>query len=414
MRILHTADWHLGQLFHNFDRHHEHQCFLDWLVECIAIQKADVLLVSGDVFDTANPSSLAQSQLYRFLAQTKVKSPDLQIVITAGNHDSAGRLEAPIPLLEELKITVVGQVRRNEQGEIDYQHLIVPLKDNTNIIAAWCLAVPFLRPSDLPRCEVQTDPYIAGIAELYKQASKLAFERCEPSQAVIAMGHCHLNNGHTSKDSERRLIVGGVESLSMEIFDDRLSYVALGHLHLPQVIDDSGKIRYSGSPLPLTFSEIDYPHQILLVELDEGTVNKISPINVPRFVELLRIPRSPQPLQAVLAALEALDCPELPLKEQPYLEVCVKVEGPEPSLRIQIEAALKDKHVRLVKITPSYPDRESSDPSSPKLTFEDLDRLDPEDMFRKLYNKTYASEPPPELLTAFRNLLVNDRSEELQ
>src|ERR1700722_9229394 len=134
MRILHTADWHLGQLFHDFDRYHEHQCFLDWLVECIALQKADVLLVSGDVFDTANPSSLTQRQLYKFLAQTKVKSPDLQIVLTAGNPGSAGGLEAPIPLLQDLKITVVGQVRRNEQGEIDYNPLIVPLKNDKKAI----------------------------------------------------------------------------------------------------------------------------------------------------------------------------------------------------------------------------------------------------------------------------------------
>src|SRR5450830_1653635 len=116
MRLLHTSDWHLGQSLHNFDRHYEHQCFLDWLIDTIVAEEADALLIAGDIFDNANPSSNAQRQLYRFLQQAKTRAPGLQIVVIAGNHDSPGRLEAPGPLLEAHGTVVIGNVVRGRDG----------------------------------------------------------------------------------------------------------------------------------------------------------------------------------------------------------------------------------------------------------------------------------------------------------
>lgn len=100
MRILHTADWHIGQLFHEYDRSYEHQQFLDWLLETIKQEKIDVLLISGDVFDISNPAASSVKMFYTFLNQAVKVNPMIQIIITAGNHDSASRLESPKPLLE--------------------------------------------------------------------------------------------------------------------------------------------------------------------------------------------------------------------------------------------------------------------------------------------------------------------------
>ena len=112
MRLLHTADWHLGQTFYQFERSYEHQCFLDWLLETLVSEAIDALLIAGDIFDNTNPSAAAQRQLYRFLAAAKRRLPKLAIVIIAGNHDSGGRLEAPTPLLEGFDITVIGHTDR--------------------------------------------------------------------------------------------------------------------------------------------------------------------------------------------------------------------------------------------------------------------------------------------------------------
>ena len=153
LKIIHTADWHLGQTFFGYDREEEHDAFLSWLVEALVEHEADVLLVSGDVFDVANPSASAQRRFYGFLREANRRNPHLQIVITAGNHDSAARLESPLPLLEELNTSIVGVVRRTAEGVIDFDALTIPLYNKEGRREAWCLAVPYLRQGDYPASE---------------------------------------------------------------------------------------------------------------------------------------------------------------------------------------------------------------------------------------------------------------------
>ena len=149
IRILHTADWHLGQTFFGYDRVEEHAHFLQWLARELKENKIDVLLVAGDVFDVSNPSAASQRMFYHFIRQVTEENPKLQLVVVAGNHDSAARLEAPLPLLQEMRTEIRGIVRRHE-GEIDYDHLIVELKNSEGEVEALCLAVPFLRQGDYP------------------------------------------------------------------------------------------------------------------------------------------------------------------------------------------------------------------------------------------------------------------------
>ena len=164
MKILHTADWHLGQTFYEYDRREEHLHFLEWLKQQIRQHEIDVLLIAGDVFDSPNPSAESQRMYYRFLREVTSENPSLQIIIIAGNHDSAARLEAPNPLLENMNVTVRGVVRRNAEGDIDLQHLIVPLYTEGEV-TAYCLAVPYLRQGDYPSAE----NYSKGVQLLYEQ-----------------------------------------------------------------------------------------------------------------------------------------------------------------------------------------------------------------------------------------------------
>lgn len=408
MRLLHTSDWHLGQSLHNFERHYEHQCFLDWLLDTLVQERADALLISGDIFDNANPSSASQKQLYRFLRQARERMPQLDLLIIAGNHDSPGRLEAPGPLLEAHGTRVIGSVARAADGAIDVESMVLPLHGADGAVQAWCLAIPFLRPGDVPRSEAEGDPYLNGIALLYQQALSVALKRRQPGQAIIAMGHCHMVDGQMSNDSERRIVIGGTEMLPAGIFGEQIAYAALGHLHLAQAVGQGRPIRYCGSPIPLSFAEVGYQHQILRIDLDgEGTGDgacRVTALPIPRAVPLLRVPARPAPLTQVLAELAALDLPPAPAEQQALLEVRVLLDAPEPGLRTRIEAALDGKPVRLAKIETSSAARGVADPDA-IMTLDQLDQLKPDDIFRQLYQQKYGSEAPADQLQAFAELM---------
>ncbi|MBM4320911.1 MAG: exonuclease subunit SbcD, partial [Deltaproteobacteria bacterium] len=171
MKILHTADWHLGHSLHEQGREEEHTAFLDWLLELVGREKVDALLVAGDVFDSANPSAAAQTLWYGFLAELCKKHPQVGVVVIAGNHDSAARLEAPEPLLRRFGIHVVGEVSRLD-GEPELERLVVPLRRWSGEVAARVVALPFLRPADLTWVEEeeQGDPLVEGVRRLYARA----------------------------------------------------------------------------------------------------------------------------------------------------------------------------------------------------------------------------------------------------
>ena len=409
MRLLHTSDWHLGQTLHDFDRIYEHQCFLDWLLDTLETEQIDALLIAGDIFDNSNPSAESQKQLYRFLTAAKHRVPDLDIVMIAGNHDSSGRLEAPAPLFAAFDATVVGCAR--QQGEIELDRLVTPLKNRDGEIAAWCLAVPFLRPGDVLRVETGGDPYLEGVKLLYRQALEFALNRRESGQAIIALGHCHMNGGATSADSERRIIIGGAEALPVDMFDPVIAYAALGHLHRAQKVGGQERVRYCGSPLPMSFTEIHYPHQVVRIDLDGESVAQITKIRIPRAVELLRVPAQPAPLDEVLDALNALDLPDAPRDAQPYLEVQVLLNGPEPGLRARVDSVLDGKPVRRAKIKPTYGGNANSRLDNSPQSLDDLGRLQPDDIFRKLHWRKYGEEPATDLMNAFRELLLESGGE---
>ena len=403
MRILHTSDWHLGQTLHQFERGFEHKQFLSWLLDTLVAEQVDALLIAGDVFDNTNPSAASQTQLYRFLTEARTRVPHLNIVMTAGNHDSPGRLEAPAPFLSLFDASVVGYISR--QGDsIDLDRLVVPVKDRKGNIAAWCIAMPFLRPGDVPRVEGSTDPYMAGIELLYRQAFELAAFKRSAGQSILAMGHCHMTGGQVSEESERRIVIGGIEALSASVFDPQIAYVALGHLHLAQKIGGNVARRYCGSPLPMSFSEIDYPHQVVIIDLDGENVSQTREIRIPRSVDLLRIPPQPAPIEVVQQALKALDLPDRPEAQWPYLLVRVLLSQPEPGLRALVEAALEGKQVRLVRIETSTAQGDSS-VVAPAISVDELNALAPTDYFERLYQHRYNAPPPIDIMAAFTELV---------
>lgn len=404
MRLVHTSDWHLGHTLHEISRRTEHLAYFKWLLGRLEALAADALLVAGDIFDTSNPSAEAQADLYEFLAAARRRMPDLDIVLIGGNHDSASRLDAPEPLLHAFGVRVVGGLPRSCNGGVDYARLIVPLKDKAGVEAAKVVAMPFLRPADLPVVKDEgVDALIEGVRRVYGEVIAHAERERAPGQALLAMGHLYMTGTAISELSERKILGGNQHALPADLFPESLAYVALGHLHLAQPVARES-IRYSGSPIPLSMAEIGYLHQICVVDIDEGKLVSVASEPIPRKVELLRVPPEARPLAEVEAALAAMESrAHLPSDEQPIVEVPVLLEQPEPALRARVEKALEGKGVRLARISTRYTGTgQALADSLPKTTLHDLQ---PEEVLRQRWAREHEGEPPTDLLAAFHELL---------
>ena len=312
-------------------------------------------------------------------------------------------------MLEELNTSIVGLIRRTETGEIDFDSLLIPLYNKEREREAWCLAVPYLRQGDYPASEEGHDTYIAGINRMYRQLYDYADARLKPGEALLAMGHLHATGAELSDDDRsERIIMGGLESVSSDTFDEGLAYTALGHIHKAQRIGGRENLRYSGSPLPMSFSEKNYRHQVVAVTLENGCLSEITPVPVPLLTDLHRIPQQPAPSEEVIAQLA-----ELPLagtegyedpNRWPYVEVRVLMTEPDPGFRHRVEEVLADKAVRLTSIVPSYPKREDDDTVRP-LTYGDLQRIDPLDMLKHAFTNKYGGELPEDIESLFKEVM---------
>lgn len=399
MRLIHTSDWHLGQTLHGQDRDYEHAQFLSWLLDQLVAHQADALLIAGDVFDTVNPPLKAQERLYDFIVRAHEKLPQLDIVMIAGNHDSGGRIELPAPLMKRLNAHAVGRISWIEDGQLDHERLLVPLHDANGNTAAWCLTLPFLRPAEVTGLELGDD-YMAGIRQVHERLIAAAEAVREPGQALVAMSHAHMAGGAVSEESERNIVIGNAEALPASLFPESVAYVALGHLHKPQQVAGQSRIRYSGSPLPLSFAEVNYPHQVLLVELDGEALKNVESLPVPRAVQMIRVGRAP--LAEVLAVLEALPPTGLFDEHLPWLEVRVLLEEPLPDLRQRIETAITGKACRLVRIASEYAGRRGEAESE---VLRGLDQITPEELFARAWEAEYGNPADQQVLEDFATLL---------
>src|SRR5919109_1078693 len=284
MRVIHTSDWHLGQELHGFDRGVEHDAFLDWLAGQLIALDADALIVTGDVYDTVNPPIPAQQRLYQFVKRALTSSPHLQIILIGGNHDSAARLELPRHLLDADRVHLIGGMPRST-GQPLASRILTILRDKTSTPCAVCAAVPYLRPGDLPTQSDGESPLKA----LYRQVLDTAHGICRDLPLIVT-GHLHMSGGAVSALSERRIVIGGEEAVSSDIFPASVAYVALGHLHKPQAISGQTVIRYAGSPFPMSVAETDYPHSVVVIDLDGTNDVKTDLVRTPRPVAFLRVP----------------------------------------------------------------------------------------------------------------------------
>ena len=283
MKILHTADWHIGKKLHKHELSRDFDLFIDWLSGYIKTEEIDLLLISGDIFDLANPSSEARKQYYEALV--KLKALDCKIIATGGNHDSPAMLDAPKEILKALDMEVIGGLPEA------LEDTIIPVYNKTREIELVVAAIPYLRDADL-RSGSSTSTYDdrlqairEGIKNIFESASEICAEK-HPDIPVIAMGHLFTAGSDTS-ESERDIQIGNQAAFNALQFGEYFSYIALGHIHKPQKVSANIPVYYSGSPLPLSFSERKDEKRVLLLDTENGW--EPASIPVPVFRKLIKI-----------------------------------------------------------------------------------------------------------------------------
>ena len=406
MRVLHTADWHLGQRFiSGHERIDEHRHFLHWLVAMVREQAVEVLVIAGDVFDSGSPANQALELYYDFLLQ--MQGTDCRdIVVVGGNHDSPATLNAPARLLRHLRVHVVGCVPDC------FEDQVLILNDTAGQPGLVVCAVPFLRDRDVrlsvpgETAEEREARLKQGIADHYARIAEVeqVWQLKAEGLSVLATGHLYAA-GAAPSDSERTIHVGNLGQVTAEHFPEIFDYVALGHLHRPQQVGGREHIRYSGSPIALSFSEIDHGKEVLLLDFADGKLAGLTALAVPGTRRLLRFHGT---LEEVVGLLVAYDNTGFLLPAWADVEVrseLTQLEVAEALLKViqeldrkQVEV-LARRHLRLVKLQPlgeTGDDVESLTPSLHDFTE------------RQVFAQRLESEPEAgraELLAAFDELL---------
>ncbi len=382
IKILHTSDWHIGRKLYGRKRYDEFEAFLNWLAETIQQNEIDALLVAGDVFDNTTPSNRAQKLYYRFLCRVAASSCR-HIVVVAGNHDSPSFLNAPKELLKALDVHVVGSASQDPEqdpeaevlvlrnGEIEHEGEagqdepdgqngqngpdVQDRPDEQNGQGAPELivcAVPYLRDRDIRVAEAgesvadKERKLVDGIRDHYAAVAALAEQRREELGAdvpIVAMGHLYTAGGKTvDGDGVRELYVGSLAHVKTGIFPDCFDYLALGHLHVPQRVNDSETIRYSGSPLPMGFGEAKQQKSVCRVDFN-GKAASVKLIDVPVFHSMERVRGDWSAISSRIIELSATDF-------QGSLEVIYEGEEVIGDLRERLEAAVANTQIEILRI----------------------------------------------------------------
>lgn len=393
IKILHTSDWHLGKQLMKIDFSQDMNLFFDWLIQRIQSENIDVLLMSGDLFDHANPSQLALRNYYLFLK--RMISLDCKVIITGGNHDSPYVLNAPRELLDALDISVVGGM----PAELNEVFVEVEVRGEKVVIAA----VPFLRDKDVRQSTAgetyadKVEQTRAGL-EAYFQAVDAYYSQHFDGIPLVIMAHLFVQ-GAMPSESEREIQIGNLASIDSHIFGQHASYVALGHIHKPQRAG-SDHVRYCGSPIPMSFSEKNDQKQVVMVTLS-GELCAVEPIPIPSFRKLKTFKGT---FASVVSQLETYETDSV-LEDLAEIEIVEDQENATTIRAVEDLMASEEKYkVQLLKAKIDFKNKIAGTSSILKKG-EDIADFTPEQLFEKRLSLDESIENKSELMLAFKEIL---------
>ena len=392
MRIIHTADWHLGQFFYNKSRGAEHQAFLDWLLIQIEQHQVDALIVAGDLFDTGTPPSYAREMFNRFVVA--LQPSGCQLVVLAGNHDSVATLNESRELLACLNTRVVATPQENDD--------VLMLTTRQGEPGALLCAIPYLRPRDIMRSQAGQsgrDKQISllGAIAAHYQRSFAAAQALNMDLPIVATGHLTAL-GVSKSDSVRDIYIGTLDAFPASAFPPA-DYIALGHIHRAQRVANSNHIRYSGSPIPLSFDELGSEKSVYLLTFGSAGL-KIDALPIPLFQPMKMLKGSLAQISQQLADFSH------PSGEKPvWLDIEVTTQEYLSDLQRQVEALTAELPVEVLLLRRS---REQRQHSLTQTDNETLSELNVEEVFarRLALNDALDDEQIAQVTTLFRQTLA--------
>lgn len=406
LKVLHTSDWHIGDTICSKRRYDEFEFALSWLYNTIEEKNIDIILISGDIFNTSTPSSQAQELYYRFLHNIS-RSKCKHVVITSGNHDSPSFLSAPKEILKVLNVHVIGSISENLEDEV------IVLSDNENKPILIVCAVPYLREKDirLPEEGETISEKENNIIKAIKKHYALVFEIAKNKKnelglniPIIIMGHLFLSTAElTDDDGPRNLYVGSLCQIPAEFLPQEADYIALGHIHTPQKINKNEKIRYSGSLLPMSFKTYEQRKKIFLAEFYNENLT-VESIEVPKKRDLISINGA---IEEIANKIEDLS----QMNKEYYLEIVYTGKEIISNLKEQIEALPRSDKIEILKIKNGR--LQNSLDEDCEIVDEKLD-LDPLSMFERCLDENSISEEQRvELRNVYKEILKSMSEKDL-
>ena len=398
MKILITADWHVGKKLHNEDLSQDMILFFDWLLNTIKTEQIEYLLVAGDIFDTNNPSNEASRLYYSFLTRLSVLK--CKAIIIAGNHDSPSFIDVPKELLSGMDIAVFGIF----PGIDKVDQIFVPLKDASGKEVAVVAAIPFLQDRFVR--QVGEGEGAKEIAEKIKQGMKSLFAQIGaavkvkyPTIPTIGMAHLHAQGTEVS-DAERDIQIGNQEGIASSDLD-QFDYLALGHIHTGQPVI-KGKIQYASSPISLSFSENKYHHKVVMLQIENNQITE-SEISVEKNRSLYQLKGTMKEVEDNIKKLKNK------YKLQVLLDVQITEEVFDPTITDRLEAlkemlAMKNE-MKIINTRISYNDKKSTRFSATYNT-NDLNDIKPLDVFKTLIEDR-SDEEKAKLLEKFSEIIAD-------
>lgn len=393
MKILHTSDWHLGHVLYEHERTEEQQDFLRQLQKIVSEQQPDALLVCGDVFDRVAAPISARDMYVRALLDMHDACPNMQIVVTAGNHDGKSNLDVEGLLWERLHVKVVGQPEFDNDGRLNMDRHVVEVSDAQGNLQGFIVAVPHIYEYSYPQI---------GDAETKEERQKQFFQalldytaRRNPNGLPVALtAHLTMTGsnlaGHNFADS-----IGGIDTVDQAQLGDGYDYLAMGHIHNAKTFTGSGPMaRYCGTPIAIAFDETG-KHGVSLVTLEKGSEPVVEEIAINNVKPLLTIPAEPALFEDALAELS-----NLPNSMPAYIRLNVLLDGPMPANYVeQILQVLEPKKAQYCCVKTSLAKENKDDEAGTLLKPVDADNMpEPQELADLFFQKKYKVQMGPELM----------------
>ena len=388
MKIIHSADWHIGHRLYGYDRDDEHRAFFNELSTIVIRHKPDALIVAGDIFNTSNPT-IASRRLYtEALMSLRQAAPDMRIIISPGNHDSAGRLGVERPLWEVFGVDIASDAA-------DTDSLIFKIGDKGYVVA-----VPYIFENSYPATEAQDD--LDGRMKAYHQAllDEVARRNYE-GLPVVMSAHLAVAKADVVGQFDSPLSFHPIENMG-----HGYDYLALGHIHKAQQFNAgiSAVARYAGSPFAMSFDELR-EHSVTVVDIDGHNcepVITIEPVTPSRPLVNYNID-NPLSLDKTIESLH-----ELENNDDIYLRAYVsfdhRIDG---DAKMRLAESVRNKKARFCCIQPVFRHKPDIGEISSLISRDNLEVKSPLEIANDFYTAIYGVDMPADMAEIMREARLN-------